>query len=180
MISLLLDVASVHVAVVYLSATRTCVTNFLRVKLDPVCDPLSIRPTHCMCSKRSGRHGTWRRKKKKKEEAMRKQTLEEEEEEVEAWWWWWEGGWCWWSWLHQPPPPESKSIAGTPQLTILPTRHTAGAPSHQPTQIHKSTQIPNTQTHKKKNQIARKLKIHKCTQIPKYTNIDLHKIQKPI
>ena len=69
------------------------------------------------------------------------------------------------------PPPESKSIAGTPQLTILPSRHTAGAPISTPkyTKVHK---YQNTQRHNTCN-----TQIQKCTRIHQYTKYKENKLQ---
>ena len=84
---LLLDVASVHVAVVsYFSNAH--VRDFLpsTVRVDPVCDPISIVPKHCMCSNRSGRQEV--SGKEVEEEREDAEADVEEEEEGEAWWWW--------------------------------------------------------------------------------------------
>ena len=111
------------------SARRTCVTFFLQQLVTLFKLVLVPHVLH----KRSGPQeiqGTMKEQKKKDAEADRK------EEEDEAWC---QGGWCWWC----RPPPESKSIAGTPQLTILPSR--AGAPiSTQPKHTNKYKKIHST------------------------------------
>ena len=88
---LLLDVASVHVAVDLISATRTCVTYFLRqYKLSLFVTPFQLYPNASSAPKGQDVKRCQGRGAKEEEEEEREDAEAdvEEEEEGEAWWWW--------------------------------------------------------------------------------------------